>query len=87
MDAVSRINEGVKNMEKMVDQSKGLAEDLKINAQDIGSRAVRETLQGILSIREDAQNSEQAMKLLNEKVDSIGEIVTVIEKMKYCSWI
>ncbi len=79
MEAVSRINEGVKNMEKMVDQSKTLADDLKVNAQDIGSKAVSETLQGILSIKEDAQNSEQAMKLLNEKVDSIGEIVTVIE--------
>ena len=79
MDAVSRINEGVKNMEKMVDQSKGLAEDLRVNAQDIGSKAVSDTLQGILSIREDVQNSEQAMLLLNEKVDSIGEIVTVIE--------
>ncbi len=79
MDAVSRINEGVKNMEKMVDQSKALADDLKVNAQDIGSKAVKETLQGILSIKEDVQNSEQAMKLLNEKVDSIGEIVTVIE--------
>jgi methyl-accepting chemotaxis protein len=63
----------------MVDQSKTLAEDLKVNAQDIGSKAVSDTLQGILSIKEDAQNSEQAMKLLNEKVDSIGEIVTVIE--------
>ncbi|UCG39653.1 MAG: HAMP domain-containing protein [bacterium] len=79
MDAVSRINEGVKNMEKMVDQSKTLAEDLRVNAQDIGSKAVRETLQGILSIQEDVKNSEQAMRLLNEKVDSIGEIVTVIE--------
>ena len=79
MDAVSRISEGVKNMEMMVDQSKTLAEDMKLNAQDIGSKAVRETLQGILSIKEDVQNSEQAMKLLNEKVDSIGEIVTVIE--------
>lgn len=79
MEAVSRINEGVKNMEGMVDQSSGLAEDLKVNAQDIGSKAVRETLQGILSIKEDVQNSEQAMKLLNEKVDSIGDIVTVIE--------
>ncbi|UCF88303.1 MAG: HAMP domain-containing protein [bacterium] len=79
MDAVARINEGVKNMEKMVDQSKTLAEDLRVNAQDIGSKAVRETLQGILSIKEDVQNSEQAMKLLNEKVDSIGDIVTVIE--------
>lgn len=79
MDAVSRINEGVKNMEKMVDQSKTLAEDLKVNAQDIGAKAVRDTLQGILSIKEDVQNSEQAMKLLNEKVDSIGEIITVIE--------
>lgn len=81
MDAVSRINEGVKNMEKMVDQSKTLAEDLKVNAQDIGSKAVRETLQGILSIKDDVQNSEQAMKLLNEKVDSIGEIITVIESI------
>lgn len=81
MDAVSRINEGVKNMEKMVDLSKTLAEDLKVNAQDIGSKAVRETLQGILSIKDDVQNSEQAMKLLNEKVDSIGEIVTVIESI------
>ncbi|MDF1536485.1 MAG: methyl-accepting chemotaxis protein [bacterium] len=79
MDAVSRINEGVKNMEKMVDKSKGLAEDLRINAQDIGSKAVSQTLQGILSIKEDVQSSEQAMRLLNEKVDSIGEIVTVIE--------
>ncbi|MDF1526154.1 MAG: methyl-accepting chemotaxis protein [bacterium] len=79
MDAVSRISEGVKNMEMMVDQSKTLSEDMKLNAQDIGSKAVRETLQGILSIKEDVQNSEQAMKLLNEKVDSIGDIVTVIE--------
>jgi len=79
MDAVSRISDGVKNMEKMVDQSKTLAEDMKVNAKDIGSKAVKETLQGILSIKEDVQNSEQAMKLLNEKVDSIGEIVTVIE--------
>ena len=79
MEAVSRINEGVKNMEMMVEQSSSLAEDLKVNAQDIGSKAVRETLQGILSIKEDVKNSEQAMKLLNEKVDSIGDIVTVIE--------
>ena len=79
MEATSRISEGVKNMEKMVDQSKTLAEDMKVNARDIGSKAVKETLQGILSIKEDVQNSEQAMNLLNEKVDSIGEIVTVIE--------
>ena len=81
MDAVSRINEGVKNMENMVEQSRTLAEDLKVNAQDIGSKAVGETLQGILSIKKDVQNSEQAMVLLNEKVDSIGEIVTVIESI------
>jgi len=79
MDAVSRINEGVKNMERMVEQSKTLAEDLKVNAQDVGSKAVRETLQGILSIQEDVQNSEQAMKLFNEKVESISGVVTVIE--------
>jgi len=79
MEAVSRINDGVRNMEGMVKQSESLAGDLKVNAQDIGSNAVRETLQGILSIQEDVKNSELAMKQLNEKVDSIGEIVTVIE--------
>ncbi len=79
MEAVSKINNGVKNMEGMVKQSESLAGDLKVNAQDIGFNAVRETLQGILSIQENVQNSELAMKQLNEKVDSIGEIVTVIE--------
>jgi len=77
--AVSRINEGVRNMEEMVEQSSTLSQDLKTNAQDIGLKAVKETLRGILSIREDVQSSEQAMNVLNEKVESIGEIITVIE--------
>ena len=79
MEAVSRINNGVKNMENMVKQAESLAGDLKVNARDIGSNAVRETLEGILSIQEDVQNSEFAMKQLNEKVDNIGDIVTVIQ--------
>ncbi|UCF31331.1 MAG: HAMP domain-containing protein [bacterium] len=78
-EAIARINEGVKNMEEMVIQSGSLAQDLKVNAQDIGAKAVKETLSGILSIQEDVKSSEQAMKVLNERVDSIGEIITVIE--------
>ena len=77
-EAIARINEGVRNMEDMVKQSSSLALDLKTNAQDIGSRAVKETLRGIMSIQEDVQKSEQAMNILNEKVDNIGEIITVI---------
>jgi methyl-accepting chemotaxis protein len=77
--AIASINEGVSNMEEMVEKSSSLAQDLKVNALDIGSKAVKETLTGILSIQEDVENSKQAMNVLNEKVENIGEIITVIE--------
>ncbi len=80
-EAIGKINSGIRNMETLVEKFRGLSENLRKNALDIGSRSVRETLKGILSIKEDVQHSEDAMKSLQQRVENIGEIVTVIDEI------
>jgi methyl-accepting chemotaxis protein len=78
-EAIARINAGIQNMEGLSEKSKALSDNLKKNASDIGATAVKETLRGILSIEQDVKHSEAAMKVLQDRVSNIGEIVTVID--------
>lgn len=80
-DVISKIDEGIQNMRQLADKSRGLSENLKTNASEIGYRSVKETMQGILSIQEDVLHAETAMKSLNERVQNIGEIISVIDEI------
>jgi methyl-accepting chemotaxis protein len=77
-EAIGRIETGIKHLDEMAAKSRMLADTLTTNASDIGMNAIRQTVEGILSIKQNVGEAESAMASLKNRVVKIGEIITFI---------
>ncbi len=78
---ISRINTGIQNVNQLSAESLTLSKALRQSAAETGTTAVRETLMGIRSIQEEVVRSTEGMRILRERVESIGEIIRVIDEI------
>ncbi len=80
-EAVGVISAGIGEMEQMAEESRRLSEALREIALKTGAEAIKRTPMGIRTIQESAELSDQAIRELQDGVQSISGIVAVIDQI------
>jgi len=77
--AVSEIDANIKEVQALAQDSRKVAEEVRVNAEKEGSAAVSETVREMEKIREAVTTLSSTVSTLNISVDNIGAILNVID--------
>jgi len=77
--AVSEIDANIKEVQVLAQDSRKVAEEVRVNAEKDGSAAISETVQEMEKIRDAVTTLSSTVSTLNSSVDNIGAILNVID--------
>jgi methyl-accepting chemotaxis protein len=77
--AVSEIDANIKEVQALAQDSRKVAEEVRVNAEKEGSAAISETVKEMEKIREAVTTLSTTVSTLNISVDNIGAILNVID--------
>jgi methyl-accepting chemotaxis protein len=77
--AVSEIDANIKEVQALAQDSRNVAEEVRVNAEKEGSAAISETVKEMGKIREAVTTLSTTVSTLNSSVDNIGAILNVID--------
>jgi methyl-accepting chemotaxis protein len=77
--AVSEIDANIKEVQVLAQDSRKVAEEVRVNAEKEGSAAISETVQEMEKIRDAVTTLSSTVSTLNSSVDNIGAILNVID--------
>jgi methyl-accepting chemotaxis protein len=77
--AVTEIDASVKEIQNLAQESRKVADEVRVNAEQEGSAAVNETTGEMAKIREAVTSLSQTASTLDSSVDNIGAILNVID--------
>jgi methyl-accepting chemotaxis protein len=77
--AVTEIDASVKEVQNLAQESRKVADEVRVNAEKDGSDAVEETILEMGKIREAVMSLSDTVNTLDSSVDNIGAILNVID--------
>jgi methyl-accepting chemotaxis protein len=77
--AVSEIDANIKEVQVLAQDSRKVAEEVRVNAEKDGSAAISETVQEMEKLRDAVTTLSSTVSTLNSSVDNIGAILNVID--------